>query len=370
MTMTVLNYRVGFNTPAFLGNAEQQGQWRAPPFKALLRQWWRVVTAHQHGFAWDRVLQQENALFGSAGDDKDGGKSKVQLRLSRWDAGSLTALPFMARHRHPDVGKDVESALYLGYGPVTGGGIRKAIAPGTDQAALQLRCPTADAQDIGKAMQLIGWFGCLGSRARNGWGSREVQGVRVMGLEDLNDATLAQQAPTRPLADAMQDRLAGEWPHAIGQCGDGRPSVWRVVQGKKLNPDGTGAYLGFDNWTGVMERLAELKIGLRTSFELRAGGPHARVEGRHMLAYPVTHHALSGLDNARMANPLRFKVGQTQSGKYFGMLVHLPCVMPAAMFKPSRVPVPEVSCQIAVWRQVHAYLGAQGKDKLARIRKS
>ena len=46
---TTLTYRVSFNTPAFLGNAEQQGQWRTPPIKALIRQWWRVAYAAEHG---------------------------------------------------------------------------------------------------------------------------------------------------------------------------------------------------------------------------------------------------------------------------------------------------------------------------------
>ena len=36
------SYTVRFTTPAFLGDAEQNGAWRTPPFKALLRQWWRV----------------------------------------------------------------------------------------------------------------------------------------------------------------------------------------------------------------------------------------------------------------------------------------------------------------------------------------
>jgi CRISPR-associated protein Cmr1 len=34
--MKRLEYTVSFTTPAFLGNAEQAGQWRTPPFKALL----------------------------------------------------------------------------------------------------------------------------------------------------------------------------------------------------------------------------------------------------------------------------------------------------------------------------------------------
>ncbi len=45
MTMRELTYQVSFNTPAFLGNAEQQDQWRTPTFKAMQRQWWRMVKA-------------------------------------------------------------------------------------------------------------------------------------------------------------------------------------------------------------------------------------------------------------------------------------------------------------------------------------
>ena len=46
--MEKLEYKVSFLTPAFLGNAGQEGQWRSPPFKALLRHWWRVVR-YSHG---------------------------------------------------------------------------------------------------------------------------------------------------------------------------------------------------------------------------------------------------------------------------------------------------------------------------------
>ena len=37
--MHLCSYQLRFQTPAFLGNAQQQGQWRTPPLKALLRQW-------------------------------------------------------------------------------------------------------------------------------------------------------------------------------------------------------------------------------------------------------------------------------------------------------------------------------------------
>src|SRR5690606_24563642 len=68
MKMKELKYQVRFLTPAFLGNAEQSGQWRTPPFKALLRQWWRVAYAASGGFNVDvlKMRQEEGLLFGNA----------------------------------------------------------------------------------------------------------------------------------------------------------------------------------------------------------------------------------------------------------------------------------------------------------------
>jgi hypothetical protein len=44
-------FQIQFHTPAFLGDANQSGRWRTPPFKAQLRQWWRVAYAAQQQFA-------------------------------------------------------------------------------------------------------------------------------------------------------------------------------------------------------------------------------------------------------------------------------------------------------------------------------
>ena len=61
-------YTVRFTTPAFPGNAEQSGQWRTPPFKALLRQWWRVAWAASNQFNVNvtEMRQAEGLLFGNA----------------------------------------------------------------------------------------------------------------------------------------------------------------------------------------------------------------------------------------------------------------------------------------------------------------
>ena len=59
-------YTVSFVTPAFLGDAEQNGAWRTPPFKALLRQWWRVAAAKDHDYNYAKLREAEGRLFGNA----------------------------------------------------------------------------------------------------------------------------------------------------------------------------------------------------------------------------------------------------------------------------------------------------------------
>lgn len=371
MTMLELTYKVSFNTPAFLGNAEQQAQWRTPPFKALLRQWWRVVKAPEVGYDHRELLRLENALFGSAGGDDGGGRSKVQLRLSEWSAGTLSQRPGLQRLDHPETktrdGRLIrpDADVYLGFGPITTDGMRQAITPGQANVDFKIRFPAVEEDALRKAMQLIAWFGTLGSRARNGWGSlhvEQVEGDVLLGYEGLCDSKLADHAALRSLKDSLGD---ADWPHAVGACADGRPAVWRLVKDRDAS---AGKYLGFKDWREVLEQLAQLKINFRTQFKLSSGQPHNRVEDRHILAYPVTNHSLAGLPNARLANQLRFKVVKNKDGQYFGLIAHLPCAMPQAFFKGGNIRQPEITEQVRVWQWVHGFLNEHPTTSLARIR--
>jgi CRISPR-associated protein Cmr1 len=132
MTAVQLSYTVRFLCPAFLGNAEQSGQWRTPPFKALLRQWWRVAYAADHRFPADVATMHaaEARLFGAAADAGHSNRSRVRVRLDRWDPGRLTQWEPAEGVWHPEVelrrqgrvigeGREVGSDLYLGFGPLT-----------------------------------------------------------------------------------------------------------------------------------------------------------------------------------------------------------------------------------------------------------
>lgn len=367
MTMRRLEYTVTFHTPAFLGNAEQAGQWRTPPFKALLRQWWRVAYAADHSFAVDvlKMRHDEGILFGHAWleNDHDGNgrpvaarKSLLRLRLSHWKDGGLekSQWPADAPITHPEVknkeGKPVPvgSALYLGFGPLVYDKQRKtttlkanaAIQAG-ESATLSIAVPEEHAPRLERALWLMDRYGTLGGRSRNGWGS--------FSLLPLSPAEGWGEGLTQIPRRRWQEALTLDWPHAIGQD-DKDVLVWQ-----------TGA---FNEWKPLMKELAILKIGLRTQFVFpnTKKPPHQNVEARHWLSYPITNHTTKAWNqNARLPNSLRFKVRPDADDpkKLRGAIFHVPC-LPPPEFQPQMRTIE------GVWRKVHAFLDAP-TQKLARI---
>ncbi len=347
--MLTRHYTLRFNTPAFLGNANQSGQWRTPPIKALLRQWWRVAYAAQHPGAVpvNALRAAEGRLFGMASDD-DGsasGKSLVRIRLSHWNEGGLKDWQGMDRQRlqHPEVKAPVGAQLYLGYGPLNFSNGQtalkaKAALQAKEHALLQLAFPSgAEAGQLQHALWLMQHYGTLGGRSRNGWGS--------FSLTPADPATPALDG--RPVDAAClpwRQALQTDWPRAVGSDERG-PLVWQTEP--------------LADWPAVMRRLAEIKIKLRTQFVFPdARPPHPQPLARHWLSYPITRHTTSAWDrNARLPNSLRFKVRETPQGNLQGVIVHLPCLPPPA-FKPDRRAIE------AVWLQVHQHLDQSGLQRI------
>lgn len=345
--MQTTHYTVQFNTPAFLGNAQQQGQWRTPPFKALLRQWWRVAVAQQVRYNPEALRQRENALFGTAVDGEgDSRQSLIRIRLSHWDMGQLKDWPGTSTVTHPEVknreGKPtpVGSDLYLGFGPLEynsssrGTAIKhKAAIQADGTATFSLAVPSGHAPDIQTALWLMDRYGTLGGRSRNGWGSLSLQPA------DEGTAALDGQLSSQ-LAMPWQEALQRDWPHALGTDAQGA-LVWQ-----------TGA---FDDWKKLMQELARTKIALRTQFRFTSGKDAPAPESRHWLSYPITNHSVrSWGSNARLPNSLRFKVrpapGNAQ--KVVGVIFHVPCLPPPA-FQPDTRAIERV------WQTVHTFLDAQ-----------
>lgn len=367
--MTKIESTVRFLTPAFLGDAEQNGRWRTPPFKALLRQWWRVVYAADHNFEVDvaAMRREEGVLFGNAWLENEFRKSLMRLRLDRWKPGRETKQSWGRQEldktkegvSHPEVGT-IGPQLYLGYGPLTVEKVQRqgekklqyatvlknnaAIQAG-EEAKLSLawpaQHPSGEVQKIlednsqkrrlQRALWLMDRYGTVGGRSRNGWGS-----FSLLPLPPGEGWGEGNTVPLRP----WRDCLNLDWPHAIGKDENGQ-LIWQTKQ-------------AYDDWKSLMRDLAIIKIGLRTQFVFpNTKPPHSRPLSRHWLSYPITTHTVSDWKNKnlRLPNNLRFKVrpDNAEPKKLRGVIVHMPCVPPSD-FRPDKSAIKNT------WETVHTLL--------------
>lgn len=360
--MKRLEYDVSFATPAFLGNAEQQAQWRTPPFKAMIRHWWRIVKAPLVNFDVEALRQAEGRLFGAAADDGDSRRSLVRFRLSGWSAVRVSTWDADDKIPHPEVTNgagapmSIGAQLYLGYGPLTfksgktslnTDAGRSALAPGEDGLLLTLIVPESFEQEVREAIQLADWFGSIGSRSRNGWGS-----LQMVARPDTPPIPRLSVSLLSPYLRDLALCLQRDWPHAVGSC-DGRPLVWLIP------PQ--------DSWRKLVRELASIKITFRTHPKTMSlvGVPKGKFAPRHLLAYPVTHHGVSGNhwgNQGRLANQIRFKAFK-DANRWRGVIVHTPSRLPEEMLAdlPAGVRGELSTVALAAWREVHGIL-----DKLAQ----
>ncbi len=364
MKVIIHKYKITFITPAFLWNVFQKGQWRVPPFKALLRHWWRVAYAHEVGYDWKELLKKEARIFGAASDDggTKSGKSRVRLRLEKWDPGDVKVLT-STKNRfvcHPEVDLSrlrsevkrnfycsehkkyhlIDSFLYLGYGPVNIRGLANppAVFNALNMSAIYINPSSANDQKLFSAfscaINLCNWFGTIGGRSRNGWGSFVLSPMD--GTENIPEFPSSKNELEKECGDILRpldDCLTLDWPHAIGMDDKG-PLIWKTKRR--------------DLWEEVMKDLAEIKIAFRTAFPFTSSN---RAEDRHILAYPVTHHNVLG-NNARLANQIRFKIRKTEN-KYYGVIYHTPAKCP--LKGVDHIP------EIEVWQKVHNQLDARSE---------
>lgn len=354
MPMQTSELSVRLNTPAFLGDADQKGVWRTPPLKALMREWWRIAAAPAADYRHQKLREQEGVLFGNAWLDSGASQSKVRLGLAHWNEGKNGWEHKDLTVKHDEVKFPVGSQLYLGYGPLMyekGAGLKlknNAALQADDSNTLKLAWPDTE-KNIPHVLQLIHWFGTIGGRSRNGWGSLEFARQKALAK---HDETL--QTVLRPFADCLQL----DWPHAIGQDKQGA-LIWESKE-------------SFTDWQNAMRFLAQTKIDFRTQEKIRFrnGVPHPnerkrrqdwqlhhQPEERHLLAYPVTHHEVQkqrargdekpDWGDGRLANQLRFKLFRDSQRQLRARIYHT----------PHACPLPGVTLdQQAVWQKIHHWL--------------
>lgn len=285
MKMQQLEYEVRFLTPAFLGNAEQSAQWRTPPFKALLRQWWRVAYAAEQRFAVriDEMRREEGMLFGNAwlshreGNKElyDHCKSLVRIRLLNPQSADSWALGTQTGVAPLSTGLETS---YAWFGLIKRGpGLRDrwAIKPMAAESVrkLLLAFDGNQLRRMKEVFALIHAFGLLGSRSRGGWGALHVEGADVLTAKDMLHYA-------RDISKCLED----DW--AMSLAKDDRSLL--VWEGKQI----------FDSWDKAMRFVAIARKSVRTA--LKNGGN----------LRPALGFASAG----RMPSPLRWKVVKHDQG--------------------------------------------------------
>lgn len=232
--MKTTQFTVQFNTPAFLGNAGQFAQWRTPPFKALLRQWWRVAYAADRQFKVDiaQMRREEGLLFGHAWLEDDSfqtpGEAKptpvkarqslVRIRLN--DAAPQDTLGWaLGKQQGIAPMKQSLDNSYAWFGLVDRKDLPDStgIKPAPDSEGtrlLRLAAPQEHMERLDRVFDLINAFGLLGSRSRGGWGSLQVLQARQL-----------TPAQIRLCARPLQDCLHSDWPMALA-LHQGAPAIW------------------------------------------------------------------------------------------------------------------------------------------------
>ena len=318
-------------TPMFLGNANQEAELRAAPFKGLLRYWWRVANGLRHQSP-AALLQAENRIFGSA-DADSGGKSRVTVEVEPLTSMAPKKDSFrqVGKIDHPEcerTGKKTDPLNYLaGMGLIH---FRKGIVhsyfPADEKFCLTLTMSSDVIDYMKSTFFLLNRFGAIGSRCRNGWGCFTFPG---------------QGRYTAPVVN-FSEAFIHDYPYCLGKddCGD---LFWQTRQAR-------------DSWELCMKDLAGIYVSIRAgnsslnmpALEVNAG---TRPD-RHLLGYPVTNHPLK-LNNwgstGRHGSALRLLVRKEADG-YRGYFLHLPHLFSKEMWPG------EKDRQINIWKQVHAKL--------------
>ena len=292
------SFRLQLTSPAFLGNARQEPQWRTPPIKALLRQWWRVAWSAEHGFPVDfpEMRQEEATLFGHAWleNDRDiegnavpARKSSVRMRLLGhgnqvgWSRGTQAGVQPLS------TGLDTSYAWY-GLVKSKDKPDRDAIKPmgAEGEQTLILAAPETAWPSLDTALRLVNAFGNLGSRSRGGWGSLHLPQATMLSASDCHPFS-------RPLVKCLQtDWAMSLASDAAGLC------IWESQR-------------AFPSWDKAMaliateRRHARQSLGKDVRFILGAGG------------------------NERLPNPLRWKIIPTEKGELRVRTFAMPHAIPA-----------------------------------------
>lgn len=250
------SYEIEVITPMFLGGANpKSAELRVPPFKGMLRFWWRAINSHlvKNG-DFSNLLENESKIFG---DSNKYGKSKVKISIesNEFNPDSFNPLP------HKDV-KFKFSAIPVGY-------IFK----------LNLISPF-EIHDLFKFVSIVG---SVGKRARRGFGSFTIKNEELPNdniLEYINNLlkSITHKNNYSVINNTIilnKEERSAEYPYlkkiSLGKESDNYKQLLRLI-GKSShnnNSDYTGYFKNINRkgyrlaspiYVTMMKQLTEYKI--------------------------------------------------------------------------------------------------------------
>jgi len=186
-------YELEVITPMFLGGADtKKVELRVPPFKGMLRFWWRAISSINN---IEDLYKKESEIFGNT--DK---KSKISLKTNFSDTNISKDLfkgkKFTVKSSRGTFPIDI--LHYLAYGTLeyikgSGNIVIKEYIPAGSKFVLSINAPKDTISEADKALQYLLTFGGLGAKSRNGFGSMYCKDIQYLAnfekTGDLKDYT-------------------------------------------------------------------------------------------------------------------------------------------------------------------------------------
>ncbi len=173
-----LKIKAEFVTPAFLGGADKEAEFRVESFKSGIRYWWRVLYGWQYG---NDIKNIEDSIFGST--DR---VSSLRLKLTIpkepencISSEKLIGKRFSTSHQGREISLNILD--YLAFGKCTydrdlrGNKYSSYIKPKTS-ITLTMKINNSEYSDqIKDAAKMFFKYGGIGGRSRNGFGSMSIK---------------------------------------------------------------------------------------------------------------------------------------------------------------------------------------------------
>lgn len=173
-----LKIKAEFVTPAFLGGANKEAEFRVAPFKSGIRYWWRVLYGWKYG---NDIKKAEDSIFGST--DRS---SSLRIKLTIPNepekfisSEKLTGKRFSTSHQGREISLNILDYLAFGkcsYDKDLHGNKYSSYIKNNTSITLTLKINNPEYFDqIKDAAKIFFKYGGIGGRARNGFGSMSIK---------------------------------------------------------------------------------------------------------------------------------------------------------------------------------------------------